>query len=362
MANIFDYIMWRGDIELEKDSFNEVDNLILARLAYFPFDKIIQEDEVVSIKELSQRFQKENIQDMQILWEDDVNLFPAMGDSRRFGNMLVTGYINKIETNLDKQFSAVTILMPDNTMYISYRGTDNTIVGWKEDFNMSFKTHIAAQIDSVEYLETIAKKYPRPIRLGGHSKGGNLAIYAAIFANAKIKERIINIYNNDGPGFRDDVVESKKYEEIIEKVQTFIPQSSVIGRLLGHKEKTMIVKSNQKGIMQHDLYSWQVLGKDFVYLDEITKESVFIDKTITDWLKQESDENREIVVDVLFKILNSTDEQTFKNLKKHWFANAKIIVQSYQKIDEYTKKMMIQTLHTLLRIIKNNLIESNKTN
>ena len=219
MANIFDYIKWRGDLSLEQSEFNEIDNLILSRFSYFPFDKIIEENEIVTIKELSERFKQINKNDMQILWEDDINLFPLMGQSKRFGEMLATKYINKIDTEQEKQFSAITILMPDNTIYVAYRGTDNTIVGWKEDFNMSFKSHVASQIDSVKYLEEIAQIYSNKLRIGGHSKGGNLAVYASTFANKKIKDRIINVYNNDGPGFGDDIVNTSEYKQMIEKVQ-----------------------------------------------------------------------------------------------------------------------------------------------
>ena len=176
MANIFDYIEWRGDLSLSQDKFNEIDNLILARFSYFPFDEIIKENEVITIKELSERFLKKDTSTIPILWEDDVNLFPAMGNSTRFGEMKVTKYVNKISVEQEKQFSAITILMPDDTIYVSYRGTDNTVVGWKEDLNMTFKGHIPSQIDAVNYLEEIAKEYPNKLRIGGHSKCGNLAV------------------------------------------------------------------------------------------------------------------------------------------------------------------------------------------
>ena len=202
MANVFDYLKWRGDLNLEQSKFNEIDNLILSRFSYFPFDNIIKENEVVTIKELSERFRKTDINPMHILWKDDKEFFPAMGKTERFGNMLATKYINKIETEQEKQFSAITVLMPDDTIYVSFRGTDNTIVGWKEDFNMSFKSHIASQISAKEYLENIAEEFPnKKIRVGGHSKGGNIAIYASAFAKQAVKDRIINVYNNDGPGF-----------------------------------------------------------------------------------------------------------------------------------------------------------------
>ena len=358
MANVCDYVRWRGDLTLEQSEFNEIDNLILARFSYFPFDKIIRENEIATIKELSRRFSNQDVTKLPILWKDDVELFPLMGNSKRFGGMLATKYINKIDAEQEKQFSAITVLMPNDIIYVSYRGTDNTIVGWKEDFNMSFKSHIASQISAKQYLEEIAKEYPSSkIIIGGHSKGGNIAVYAATFASKDVKDRIINVYNNDGPGFCDDVIETPEYQEILPRVHTYIPQSSIIGRLMNHKEKYTIVESVQKGIMQHDLYSWQVLGKEFVTLKKLTNESEFIDKTIKDWLENGEPEKREQVIDAVFEILNTTEAQTMKELKANWFANAKTILGTYKNIDSDTKEMVWQTVNELLKVAKNNIFE-----
>lgn len=357
MANVFDYIEWRGDLSLSKDKFNEIDNLILSRFSYFPFGELINESEVVTIKELSERFLKKDINEMPILWADDINLFPAMGLSRRFGEMKVTKYVNKISQEQEKQFSAITIIMPDDTIYVSYRGTDNTVVGWKEDLNMTFKSHIPSQIDAVKYLEEIAKEFPNKLRIGGHSKGGNLAVYAAVFANKEIKNRIINIYNNDGPGFNDDIIETKEYQETIKKASTYIPQDSIFGRLLNHKEKYTVVKSTQRGVMQHDLYSWQLLGNEFVYLKEVTNGSKFIDKSIKDWLEQIDMGKREQVIDIIFQIINTTKVETFSDLKTHWFSNAKICLSSYKQVDPESKKMILETLSALFKIVKDNFFE-----
>ena len=358
MANVCDYVRWRGDLTLEQSEFNEIDNLILARFSYFPFDKIIRENEIATIKELSRRFSNQDVTKLPILWKDDVELFPLMGNSKRFGGMLATKYINKIDAEQEKQFSAITVLMPDGTIYVSYRGTDNTIVGWKEDFNMSFKSHIASQISAKQYLEEIAKEYPSSkIIIGGHSKGGNIAVYAATFVNQKVKNRILNVYNNDGPGFCEDVIETTEYQEILPRVHTYIPQSSIIGRLMNHKEKYTIVESVQRGIMQHDLYSWQVLGKEFVTSKKLTNESEFIDKTIKDWLENVEPEKREQVIDAVFEILNTTEAQTMKELKANWFANAKTILGTYKNIDSDTKEMVWQTVNELLKVAKNNIFE-----
>ena len=361
MANVCDYVKWRGDLSIEQSEFNEIDNLILSRFSYFPFDKIIKENEVVTIKELSERFKKQDISKLPILWKDDVDLFPLMGESERFGKLLATKYINKIDPEQEKQFAAITVLMPNDTIFVSYRGTDNTIVGWKEDLNMSFKSHIASQISAKKYLEIIAQEYPdKKIRIGGHSKGGNIAVYAATFVNKEIKDRIINVYNNDGPGFCEKIIESNEYIEILPKIHTFIPQSSVVGRLLNHEEKYTVVESTQVGLLQHDLYSWQVLGGKFVTLEEVTNGSQIVDKTIKEWLKSISPEERGKFLDILFEILNSTDAKTLSEMSSNWFASAKAVLTTYKNLDSENKEIIIKTITSLMNIAKRNVLARNK--
>ena len=357
MSNVCDYVRWRGDLTLAQSEFNEIDALILTRLSYFPFDQLIQENEEATIEELSKRFENTDKSTMKILWEDDNELFPLMGKSRRYGKMIVTGYINKINPEQEKQFSATTIILPDNTIFIAYRGTDATIVGWKEDFNMCFKNHIASQRDSVEYINNITKKYRKKIRIGGHSKGGNLAVYAGMFANKKVKNRIINIYNNDGPGFDDEMIMTNEYKEIISKVHTYIPQSSVSGRLLNHEEKYTVVKSTQKGIMQHDLFSWQIEGKEFVCLEKVTNGSDIFDKTLKEWLSNISSEQRELVIDTVFDILNTTEAESFSEIKKNWFVNVKLMLGKYKTLDLESKEIISHIIQSLFRVVKNTIAE-----
>lgn len=196
LANIFDYLDWR-DINIKNDPFNEVDNLILSRISYFPFDNIVGEKEI----SLNQAYNiyKNSKDKGRILEKEDNLLFPKLANSERFGNIKLSHYINNLDSQQEKQFSAITFNLPDNTIYVSFRGTDDTIVGWKEDLNMSFSLQVPAQLEATKYLENISPKFTQKIRVGGHSKGGNLAIFAASFANKKVQNKIINVYNNDGP-------------------------------------------------------------------------------------------------------------------------------------------------------------------
>lgn len=362
MPNIFDYLTWRGDLSFIRSEFNAIDNLILARFSYFPLEqKLWGREEKITIKQAYERaIQQGEIPDNKFLQIEDKELFPALAESERFGNLWITKYVNKISKEEEKQFSAVTILLPDNTIYVAYRGTDNTLVGWKEDFNMSFSSNVPSQKDAVVYLEEVAKQYKGKIRVGGHSKGGNLAIYAAIFCQDKIKRRIIEAYNNDGPGFNEEVILTKQYKEILDRIYTYVPQSSVIGRLLYHEEKYMVIKSTQTGLMQHDLYSWQVTGNDFIYLDEVTDGSQFADKMIKDWLNGVKPEQRSEFIDILFNILNSTDAQTLSELSSNWLKSARLLVKAYTTTDEESKKIIMQTLASLLSITKDSILSTIK--
>ena len=353
MPNIFDYVKWRGDLDFKNVEFNEIDNLILSRIAYFPFDNYLKEGEKLTLREVYKLTETSNNKD-NYLQKEDIDFLPLLANSKRFGKIKLSDYVNKIDEKEEKQFSAITITLPNGYVYVAFRGTDNTIVGWKEDFNMSFQDLVPSQVDAVAYLENVGKKYRKKLIVGGHSKGGNLAVYSAMCCNEKIRERIIGVYNNDGPGFQENIINSKEYKEIIVKVHTFMPQSSIIGRLLNNKGKCKILKSTQTGIMQHDLYTWQVLGVKFIE-DKFTSSSNFVDNTITQWLKEVDAEQRGKFIDTLFEILSKTNAKTIPEMGENWFISAKTILTTYKNIDEQNKQIILKTLTALFNIAKGNI-------
>lgn len=179
-------------------------------------------------------------------------------------------------------------------------------------------------------------------------------MYAAAFCDSKIQDRIINVYNNDGPGFNDKVVKSKEYKKILSRVHTYIPKSSIIGRLLNHKEETTIVESTQTGIMQHDLYTWQMIGTKFVEA-ELTDSSEFIDETVTNWLKEGTPEQREKFFDIFFEILSTTEVKTLSEFSENKFTNALTMLKTYRNVDEESKEILTKTLSSFLLTAKNNI-------
>lgn len=357
MANILDYLNWRGDISFLYSPFNEVDNLILSRLSYFPFENFIKNVETFSIKNAYLKFL--DCDDKTVLQKEDLDLFPALAKSERFSNLMLSDFINKFSIENEKQFSAITIHLPNNSLYVSFRGTDASLIGWKEDFNMCFLENIPSQEDSIKYIEMISNKYPdNKLLVGGHSKGGNLAIYSSIFCSDNVKEKISTVYNNDGPGFSDKVIKSKEYISALDKIISFVPQTSIIGRLLNHEEKYIVVKSSQSGILQHDLFTWQIYGKEFEKLDNITVKSLFIDKTISQWLESVSPDKREKFIDTVFQILSDTNVSNINELNKNWFYNASLILKSYTNIDKENREIVFHTLYLLFSLASSNFLNS----
>lgn len=365
MPNILDYINWRGDLSFKQDKFNNVDNLILSRFAYFPLDAVFENiDKVkdkngrITIRNAYIYLMKNGIPEEKILQKEDKDLFPVLANSERFGNLVIDMYANRISKKEEKQFSAVSIFIPDGTVYVSYRGTDNTLVGWKEDFNMSLDINIPSQKEAVRYLNEIYEKTHKNIRVGGHSKGGNLAMYAAIFCNKKVKNNILEVYNNDGPGLNMEIVNSIQYKQILSKIKSFIPQTSIIGKLMYHEEKYKIIKSTQKGIMQHDLYTWQVEGKEFIYLKEVTNESEAIDAIIKEWTTKFTPKQRSEFINIIYDLVNETNSETLYEMSKNRFKTMGTIIKAYHKTNKKNKQIISQTFLELFGITKNNVYKN----
>jgi hypothetical protein len=290
-----------------------------------------------------------------MMFKNDPDFISALGQTARFGGCELHRFVNHIDVSQEKQFAAVTVILGDGSAFIAYRGTDATLVGWKEDFNMGFSEVVPAQIEAVSYLENTARQTRCPLRTGGHSKGGNLAVYAAAFSGEKNRRRIIEIYNNDGPGFHRQVIESDGFRDIQSRVRSFVPQSSVVGMLLEHREEYTVIKSSQIGIMQHDLYSWEVTHNDMVRLDRVTQESRFVDQTLREWINGLDSERRRQFADTLYTILSAAQAKSIPELTTDWFKSAGRILRSIKNIDDSTRTLMSKTLAALLHAARNNI-------
>lgn len=337
MANIMDYIDWRGDIGFDEAGLNEVDSLIFSQLIYIQMKPYLSDEKhsKLTIAQLAKLYFADNsdrqIDQMPNLFRHASRLLKKMAEAERFRDCVLRFYVYDISEEEESQFSAVTIELPDNTVFISYSGTDHSVVGWKENFNLSFLDETPGQAKAKNYLAYVAGRYAGneagvdkkadmcDLWIGGHSKGGNLAVFAAMHVDKTVQKRIKKVFNHDGPGFNHKMISTDGYRRVHDKIETFLPQSSVVGILLEHVDDYEVVKSTNAGPMQHDVFSWEVLGAHIVKADSLDKNSVRLDKTLRNWIGGMDEAQRRQFVDVLFSIASDSnfenlDQMSFKQL------------------------------------------------
>ncbi len=361
MAEWSEYFPWRGDLTFEQDPLNEVDGVILARFSYIPFEFFTQPlpKGPVTIRQLAdQALADEPLRAAGRWKQQDDKLLRAMADSRRYGQLQIDYQGGKLDEVLQTQFSAVTVKLKEGLFFLSFRGTDNTVVGWKEDLNMSFLCPIPGQRLAAEYARRVAEKVSGRLIFGGHSKGGNLAVYAAAFCGTEVQERIDAVYNYDGPGFLDKILQTQEYRKICGRVHTFVPQFSVVGMLLGREEERTVVHSTETGLMQHDVYSWEVLGPRFVCLETVTAGSRFVDGTIKDWIQDMTPEQFEVFVDAIYKVLCAPNMKTMHEMKENWLDTAKSFYRAAADMDDKTRDAALEALRVLARSAEREVVET----
>ena len=244
--------------------------------------------------------------------DSELDLLRALAGSPRFSGMGLCCCADRFLPQEETQFAALAVLLGDGSAFLSFRGTDGTLVGWKEDFNLSFLNVIPAQRASAAYIEAFSASFPGPMILGGHSKGGNLAVAGASMCPMAARDRIRTVYAFDSPGFTDYLLAQPGYQELRTRIRSFVPQSSVVGLLLDHEEPLAVVRSGQEGLFQHDLYSWQVAGPGFVLAEEITPGSRMLDRSLKNWLAGLTPQQRETVADTLYELLAGRDAKTLR--------------------------------------------------
>lgn len=347
MANMYDYFRWRGDLSILQDGFNELDNLVLSYFSYVQVDQIFETSpkDMLTIREISDLFfeihaQEELDQDRSFI-KSAPYVMREMAKTVRYKDLLVGHYINEVDVEQNLQFSAMEIILPDKTSFVAYRGTDDSIIGWKEDFYLS-TMQVNAQKKAVEYLNKIGKKRGKLLRVGGHSKGGNLAIYAAATCNKAVKERILAIYCNDGPGFHKDFIESQDYLSVEDRIHRYIPEECIIGMLMHHTRKPVIIQSNAKNIMQHDPLSWQMEGAQFLYADDVTAAAKVAKQSIESWLESIPNEERAPFVEDVFSVLEAPGAETLTELYRGGIHSIQAMVKQMNQLSPDTREKISQ--------------------
>lgn len=358
MANIIDYLQWRGDLLFSQDGINTVDAVIFSRLSYIQFDGIIGENGSLTLRQAAEQFFSDEKRVSQVLWKGDAELLRAASESERFGNLRLSSYVNIIDSETKMQFSAIVIDLGDRR-FLSYRGTDNTVVGWQEDFAMFTHFPLPSQIKALEYFEQTAARFEGRFILGGHSKGGNLAVYAAAFSEKELRDRIDAVYSMDGPGFERKNLENSAFDEIRDKINTFVPQSSVFGMLLEHRENYTVIQSDRMGFMQHDIYSWNVDRTELITLPKTTATSEFFDHTITDFFDGISAADREQLADGIFEVLNSADVMTFDEMLESLTHSIGKGLDTMKNMDGETRGLIMKQVGRLVKSAGRNLNDVN---
>lgn len=355
MANILDYMDWRGDVSFATSPFNDVDNLVLAQTAYTLLDGILDEDGAMLPAEASkaffEKFTHEEVMDDRTRHKMAPFLLEKIARAPRYEGMRVSHYINEIDPEGEAQISAMTFVFPDFT-YVAFRGTDNSLVGWKEDFNLSYMPETEGQRMAVEYLDRHFADYTGKLLVGGHSKGGNFAVYASAFCNPQIRGQIASVYSNDGPGFREEVTSSKEYAAVLKKVTSIIPESTLVGALFGGRYDHKIVKSTEKGLAQHDATSWEVLRDRFVETEKRSEQSLKMDEAVSNWLCELSDEDRSFFTDVFFELLTSHGATTVEDLSDSILVNLTDVLKSARSMPKAQRKEFSGMLKKLIKSIR----------
>lgn len=352
MANLFDYLEWRGDVPLSADPFNEVDNLILSQLVYMAFEGLSAQSERVPLQEVYEAFFAVHTE--QELLESKRFTAPApllmkeMVRGVRFRDTTVSWYQTAFDKEKAIQFAAVTFHLPDGTAYVAFRGTDSTLVGWREDVNMSYLDATEGQKLAAEYLDAVGERLPGLLFVGGHSKGGNLAVYAAAACGDDVRGRILTVYSNDGPGFREEFLQSEGYARILQRICLILPAFSLFGRLLDQRCKPRIIKSEADGVSQHNGFTWCISRNHFIEAEEAQR-SVLLGQTIDGWLGTMDDETKQSVTDTLFSLLESTGKSTVQEIGEQKWRSIGTILGSVLDLEKEQRR---ELLHQIGQLIK----------
>lgn len=358
MNNLIDYLDWRGDLSFQADPFNEVDALILSAASYVEFDKIVPAGlaEWIYLKDAAVEFEQylhdpkySNVG--RIIPDEVVTLFLLLGKTNRYGSLKMTGYRNDVDEQSEEQFAAVSFLNQDNESYVVFRGTDDTIVGWKEDFNIAYMDVIPAQQEAHDYLVMFMRRYRGTVSVMGHSKGGNLAVYSAASLDKRFQKRIQKVYNMDGPGFSEEFLTAEHYQRINDRVSWYLPYESMIGTLLNHGTNEYIVKSSKRGIMQHDPFSWYILGNKMIKEATLSKESLMAHQTIDECMKTMTAEQRKQFVSIVFDAIESTEAKTLTEITPR---KLKVLFDALKNMDEDSKKLLYDMMRLVLKTVREN--------
>lgn len=354
METIIDYLGKYGDVSLKEKPFNDVDSLILCQFSYLKFDELVAGPEenkpFLDVWELNRIKEKGNLFADERYEKDNRELFAGMLSGKRFGTLKLNYYVNEIDVEKETQFSAITIALEDGNLYVAYRGTDETLIGWKEDFSLAFSKPAQGQLSSVEYMDFVGEKTEGSLYAGGHSKGGNLAVYASMNCKKEIQDRIVTIYSHDGPGFRPEIMEKCGYDAVADRIVKIIPHSSMIGMLLESHENYQVIESKTFGLMQHNPYTWRVKDDSFLYVDDIYTGRKFMDHTLNEWILSLDEEHIRIFMDTLFRVIGASEADNLIDFTADWKKSMNGVLSALKEVDAESRDIIKKIIRSLFEM------------
>lgn len=357
MATMYDYLTWRGDITFNRSPLNEIDNLLFSILSYGRYDEIIpslNEESAIPLSQAAEAYVKhtdgEEKKDESLGFFAEVpTLLQRAAQCKRFRKVKLTRFVNRLDPDQSTQFAAMVFSLGKKLHYIAFRGTDTSLIGWKEDLHMSFLDEIPAQRLAATYARQVFDSLEGRFILGGHSKGGNLAVYAAVNLPSEEQKRIVAVYNNDGPGFQSAFVNSDAYVSLLDRIKIFIPQSSIVGILLEHGGDYTVVGSKQRSILQHDPFSWEVEGTRFVYEEGLSKGVLAIKSAVRSWLTEVSRDERESFVKGFCELVGATGAKTLEDLNNDKLQSVSAILKAYTHMSKESKANLKKVMDILFK-------------
>ena len=347
MPNIQDHALAVGSQTLGDRPFDALDALILSQLVYLPMEGHVTYGKVSSVAQ-AWDFLKTNVDPSGFdrFQKKRWKLFETCAALDRYAGWKMCDYVNEIDVGREMQFCACTFRLPGGVSVIAFRGTDLTVVGWKEDLNMSYMT-VPSQHEAAEYILRASKKTGDALVLCGHSKGGNLSVYAAATTDASTRERIRRVYAFDAPGVDEETLHSSGYGLVSSRIESYLPQSSVVGMLLNYHPVYTVVEAATIGILQHDAMTWQVEGGAFVTLAGVDMTGRLTDETIHAWLAGMENEERRLLVDTLYQVVDAAQAQLVTDLATDWLESAGKMLEAIRGLDAKTKRSVVRLLHSL---------------
>ena len=354
--NVIEYVIQNRNKTFSEMPFSEIDALVFAQLAYYNFSLI---EDKTYIKEINQNLNPKIFTETRNLYEIDGSLFSNVCASKRYADVLIENYVNDFDPEYQKQFCAIRFWIDKHTCVVSFRGTDGTIVGWKENFNMTYMSAIPSQIEAGFYLnETCSLHSAKRIYVVGHSKGGNLAIYAASKVKEQYLDKIIKVYNFDGPGFKEIFYQTQGFKNIRDKIEKYIPPQSCVGRIL-HDDQFKVVKSEDKFVWQHWIYNWVIEDNHFCIEPNAEEISDDIDITLDEILNELSIPQRQYVVDTFYKLFQMHDTMYVDDIFTNKQESLKL-VKNFLKVDKENKGQLSNVMWRILLLFLKNYSSDKK--